>query len=114
MNSSFFFLLLLVLHLLLSHTIPFHFFISSSTITLASPTLIALEIPHENPNYIYIPLALTSSSRSLFHALVASGSAHAKNWNLEVDQKQVKKQERVTLTLLEADFMEVIKWLRDE
>lgn len=102
--SSFFCFLFSICYFL----IQFRFILPPS---LASPTLIALEIPHENPNYIYIPLALTSSSRSLFHALVASGSAHAKNWNLEVDQKQVKKQERVTLTLLEADFMEVIKWL---
>lgn len=78
-----------------------------------SPTLIALEIPHENPNYIYIPLALTSSSKALYHALVASGSAHALNWGLEVSAKDVKRSERMTLGLLEKDLVEVATWLKD-
>ena len=78
-----------------------------------SPTLVALETL-ENPNFGYLPLSLNSPSKALFHALVAAGGAHARNWGLDVSEVQVAREERKALGLLEKDLVALGKRMRDK
>lgn len=72
-----------------------------------APTLVAIDVPKDNPNLFYLPLALSPSraSNALLHALVAAGSAHQVNWGLSIDPAMVKKHEYMALAQLEKDLM---------
>ncbi|KAL8281101.1 hypothetical protein RQP46_006459 [Phenoliferia psychrophenolica] len=73
-----------------------------------SPSLVAIEgLPKDNPNLFYLPLALspTRGSNALLHALVAAGSAHQRNWGVQIDPAAIKKHETQALAQLEKDLM---------
>ncbi|KAM0756089.1 hypothetical protein T439DRAFT_320780 [Meredithblackwellia eburnea MCA 4105] len=70
-----------------------------------APTLVAIEVEEANPNYSYLPISLNAQSKSLYHALVAAGAAHARNWGLDVDPKDISRSERKSLGLLEQDLV---------
>lgn len=74
----------------------------------SDPHATAIECPSaDNPNFSYLSRAVShhpTASRSLYHALVASGAAHALNWGVTIDRKLIVKNERMALRLLERDL----------
>lgn len=59
-----------------------------------------------NPNFYYIPISL--ASRGLFHALVATGAAHSRNWEQPLaDGAFVGRHERESLACLQRDVADL-------